>query len=64
MSTLLPLPADGLPTSQSRQATQLRLVSVFRQGWIPILVALLNHHCSRLAALSLSRGQLLSSITL
>jgi hypothetical protein len=34
--------ADG-PSSRSRQATQLRLVSIFRQGWITILVALLNH---------------------
>ena len=44
VSTLLPLPADGLPMSQPRRATQLRLASVFRQGWITILVALLNHH--------------------
>jgi hypothetical protein len=44
VSTLLPLAADGLPTSQPRPATQLRLVRVFRQGWITILVALLNHH--------------------
>jgi hypothetical protein len=43
VSTLLPLPADGWPTSQPRRATQLRLVSVFRQGWITILVALCNH---------------------
>jgi hypothetical protein len=28
---------------RSRQATRLRLVSVFRQGWIAIMVALLNH---------------------
>jgi Transposase DDE domain len=42
-STLLPLAnADG-PTSRSRRATQLRLVSIFRQGWTAILVALLNH---------------------
>jgi hypothetical protein len=42
VSTLLPLAdADCLP-SRSRRATQLRLVSVFRQGWITILVALLN----------------------
>jgi hypothetical protein len=41
-STLLSLAdADCLP-SRSRRATQLRLVSVFRQGWITILVALLN----------------------
>jgi hypothetical protein len=44
VSTLLPLPADGLPMSRPRRATQLRLVSVFRQGWITILGALLNHH--------------------
>jgi hypothetical protein len=43
-STVLPLPADGWPASRPRRATQLRLVSVFRQGWIAILVALLNHH--------------------
>jgi hypothetical protein len=42
-STLSPLgDGDGSPT-RSRQATQLRLVSIFRQGWITILVALLNH---------------------
>ena len=41
-STLLPLAdADG-PASRPRPATQLRLVSVFRQGWITLLVALLN----------------------
>jgi len=41
-STLLPLAdADG-PVSRPRQATQLRLVSIFRQGWITLLVALLN----------------------
>jgi hypothetical protein len=33
----------GLPR-RSRRATRLRLVSVFRQGWIAIMVALLNHH--------------------
>jgi hypothetical protein len=44
VSTLLPLTnADG-PASQPRPATQLRLVSVFRQGWITLLVALLNQH--------------------
>jgi hypothetical protein len=42
VSTLLPLAeADWLPF-RPRRATQLRLVSVFRQGWITILVALLN----------------------
>jgi hypothetical protein len=42
-STLLPLTADEFPASRPRRATQLRLVSVFRQGWIAILVALINH---------------------
>jgi len=43
VSTLLPLAeADG-PASRPRPATRLRLVSIFRQGWITILVALLNH---------------------
>jgi hypothetical protein len=42
VSTLLPLPAEGGPVSRPRRATQLRLVSVFRRGWIAILVALLN----------------------
>jgi hypothetical protein len=42
VSTLPPLTnADG-PASQPRPATPLRLVSVFRQGWITLLVALLN----------------------
>jgi hypothetical protein len=41
-STLLPLASVACPPSRPRQATQLRLVSVFRQGWITILVALLN----------------------
>ena len=42
VSTLLPLAdADCLPF-HPRRATQLRLVSVFRQGWITILVALCN----------------------
>jgi hypothetical protein len=40
--TLRPLPADGLPVSRPRRATQLRLVSVFSQGWMTILVALFN----------------------
>jgi hypothetical protein len=34
--------ADG-PASRPRQVTPLRLVRVFRQGGITILVALLNH---------------------
>jgi hypothetical protein len=44
VGTLLELPATGEPGSRPRHATQLRLVSVFRQGWNTILVALLNHH--------------------
>jgi hypothetical protein len=43
VSTLLPLTNTDGPPSRLRQATSLRLVSVFRQGWIIILVALLNH---------------------
>jgi DDE family transposase len=43
VSTLSPLAdADG-PPARVRRATRLRLVSIFRQGWITILVALLNH---------------------
>jgi Transposase DDE domain len=45
VSTLLPLADTDGPVSQPRQATRLRLVSVFRQGWITILVALLNQRC-------------------
>src|SRR5262249_59126017 len=41
-ATLLPLPPDVLPPCGQRRATQLRLVSVFRQGWLAIVVALLN----------------------
>jgi hypothetical protein len=44
VGTLLELPAAGGPGFRPRRATQLRLVSVFRQGWISLLVALLNHH--------------------
>jgi len=43
VSTLLPLVDDDSPMPRARRATQLRAVSVFRQGWIAILVALLNH---------------------
>jgi hypothetical protein len=43
--TLLPLPTDGVLVARPRQATQLRLVSVFRQGWLTILVALFNQRC-------------------
>jgi len=42
VSTLLPLAAADCPSSRPRQATRLRLVSIFRQGWLTILVALLN----------------------
>ena len=42
--TLLDLPPNGVLEPPPRQATQLRLVSVFRQGWMTILAALLNHH--------------------
>jgi Transposase DDE domain len=42
-STLLPLPAAVVPLRRQRRATRLRLVSVFRQGWMAILVALLAH---------------------
>jgi DDE family transposase len=41
-STLPPLTNADCPASRPRQTTCLRLVSVFRQGWITILVALLN----------------------
>ena len=40
--TLPTLPADLLPPHRQRRATRLRLVSVFRQGWMSILVALLH----------------------
>ncbi len=43
VGTLLLLPA-GLPSSLRQRPTMpLRLVSGFRQGWLAILVALLNH---------------------
>ncbi len=41
-STLLPLADDAFPASRPRRATHLRLLSVFRRGWIAILAALLN----------------------
>jgi hypothetical protein len=40
--TLPPLPAQLWLPLRPRRATGLRLVSVFRQGWVLILVALLN----------------------
>jgi hypothetical protein len=43
VATLLPLPDDVCRPRRPRPATQLRLVSVFRQGWMLILAALLNH---------------------
>jgi hypothetical protein len=43
IGTLLLLPPGFLSSPRQRHATRLRLVSVFRQGWIAILVALLNH---------------------
>jgi hypothetical protein len=43
-STVLPLANADFPPSRPRRATQLRVVSVFRQGWMTILVALLNHY--------------------
>ncbi|MGH8060328.1 MAG: transposase [Candidatus Entotheonellia bacterium] len=43
MSTLLDV-TDALASQRrQRRATRLRLVSIFRRGWITILVALLNH---------------------
>jgi hypothetical protein len=41
---LLALPANSELGTRPRRATHLRLVSVFRQGGVSILVALLNHH--------------------
>ncbi len=43
VGTLLALPATLRQSPRQRQATRLRLVSVFRQGWQRILVALLHH---------------------
>src|SRR4051794_25206661 len=44
VGTLPALPANLLRAPRQRRATRLRLVSVFRQGWQRILVALLHHH--------------------
>jgi hypothetical protein len=41
-STLLDITEFLLQRRRPRRATQLRLVSVFRRGWITIMVALLN----------------------
>lgn len=43
VGTLPTLPAGLLPPHRQRRATRLRLVSVFRQGGIALVVALLNH---------------------
>ena len=42
-STLLDVTALGPGRPRRRRATRLRLVSVFRQGWVELLVALLRH---------------------
>src|SRR5262245_26659422 len=42
VGTLPPLPAQLWSSPCPRRATCLRLVSVFRQGWLAIVVALLN----------------------
>jgi hypothetical protein len=42
-STLLDVTALGAGQPRTRRATRLRLVSVFRQGWVTLLVALLRH---------------------
>ncbi len=43
VGTLPALPANLLPPHRQRQATRLRLDSIFRRGWQCILVALLHH---------------------
>jgi hypothetical protein len=40
--TVLPVADADAPAPRPRPATHLRLVSIFRHGWITILVALLN----------------------
>jgi hypothetical protein len=42
-STLLDVQAPRADQRRQRRATRLRLVSIFRRGWITILVALLRH---------------------
>jgi hypothetical protein len=44
VGTLRELPTNDESGSRPRPATQLRLVSVFRQGWMTIRVTLLNDH--------------------
>ena len=41
-STLLPLAEVDLAPRRQRRATRLRLVSLFRRGWVALLVALLD----------------------
>ena len=41
-STLLSLADVDLSTRRQRRATRLRLVSLFRRGWVALLVALLD----------------------
>jgi hypothetical protein len=43
VGTLPMLPANFLSPQRQRRATRLRLVSVFRQGWLALVVALLTH---------------------
>ncbi|MBI4854831.1 MAG: hypothetical protein HY819_23785 [Acidobacteria bacterium] len=31
------------PSKKTRKKTQLRLVSIFRRGWVTIFVSLVNH---------------------
>ena len=40
--TLLDVPARCPSRQRTRRATRLRLVSVFRQGWVALVVALLR----------------------
>jgi len=42
-STLLDLRGVLVEQKRQRRATRLRLVSIFRQGWAALLVALINH---------------------
>ena len=43
VSTLLDVTGMCPERPRTRWATRLRLVSVFRQGWVTLLVALLRH---------------------
>jgi hypothetical protein len=42
-STFLDVTADLMEMKRQRKATKLRLVSVFRRGWIAIFVSLISH---------------------